>query len=151
MWGVLMEKVVCFAGHRDFWRCIGVENKLFQIIEGLIQQGYTIFYDGNKGAFDEKCFKCVSELKKKYPQIKIVRILSNYQYDKEKFYLSTKIDESIFPPIEQFYPKQRITKRNEWIVENSDILVCHIEETYKSGAYRMFKYAKKLNKTIIEI
>ncbi len=146
-----MEKVVAFAGHRDSWRCIGVKEKLLQTIEGLIQQGYTIFYDGNKGAFDEKCFNAIVELKEKYPYIKIVRILSHYQHNKENFFLSKAVDETIFPPIEQYYPKQRITKRNEWIVDNCDVLVCHIEMPYKSGAYKMVKYAQKKNKKIIEI
>lgn len=133
-----MEKVVAFAGHRDSWRCIGVKEKLLQTIEDLIQQGYTIFYDGNKGAFDEKCFNAIVELKEKYPY-------------KENFFLSKSVDETIFPPIEQYYPKQRITKRNEWIVDNCDVLVCHIEMPYKSGAYKMVKYAQKKNKKIIEI
>lgn len=133
-----MEKVVAFAGHRDSWRCIGVKEKLLQTIEDLIQQGYTIFYDGNKGAFDEKCFNAIVELKEKYPY-------------KENFYLSKAVDETIFPPIEQYYPKQRITKRNEWIVDNCDVLVCHIEMPYKSETNKMVKYAQKKNKKIIEI
>ena len=116
------------------------------VVENLINKGYTIFYDGAKGEFDKKCANCVAELKQKYPNIKLIKILSNYQYNKENFYLSINYNDSIYPPIEEFYPKQRITKRNEWMVENSDILVCHIEETYKSGAYQMYKYAKKLKK-----
>jgi len=58
-------------------------------------------------------------------------------------------DGSIYPDIEETHYKQKITKRNERIVDNCDILVCHIEETYKSGAYRTLKYAQKQNKPII--
>ena len=32
------EKVVAFAGHRDDWHCIGVEDKLPQVLEELIQK-----------------------------------------------------------------------------------------------------------------
>ena len=48
------NKVVAFAGHRHEWQSIGVEEKLLQVLEELINKGYTIFYDGNYGAFDNK-------------------------------------------------------------------------------------------------
>lgn len=40
------DKIVAFAGHRYEWHCIGVENKLPNVLEDLIAKGYTIFYDG---------------------------------------------------------------------------------------------------------
>lgn len=49
------DKIVAFAGHRYEWHCIGVEDKLPNILEDLIAKGYTIFYDGGYGAFDNKC------------------------------------------------------------------------------------------------
>ena len=144
-------KIVCFAGHRYEWQCVGVEDKLKQVLEKLIQQGYTIFYDANHGEFDKKCASAVLELKHKYPHIKIIRILTYYHHEKEKYCLPVYYDDVIIPEIEELHYKQKIIKRNEWIVDNSDILVCHIEETYKSGAYRTLKYAQKQNKPIIHI
>ena len=145
------DKVVAFAGHRYGWHCIGVENKLPEVLEDLINKGYAIFYDGHYGAFDEKCAHAVLQLKHKYPHIKLIRILTYYHYDKEKYDLPSCFDGSIFPEIEELHYKQKITKRNEWIIDHCDILVCHIEETYKSGAYRTLKYAQKQNKPIIYI
>ena len=55
------------------------------------------------------------------------------------------------PDIEQYHPKLKITKKNEWIIENSDILVCYVYETYKSGAYKTLKYAQKNKKHIVYI
>ena len=72
------EKIVAFAGHRYEWNCIGIEEKLLQTIEKLINKGYTTFYDGACGAFDKKCLHALIELKRKYPQIKIIKILSYY-------------------------------------------------------------------------
>ena len=131
------DKIVAFAGHAQEWHCIGVEDKLPQALEELIQKGYTIFYDGSYGAFDKKCANAVFELKRKYPQIKIYKILTYYHHDKEKYDLPSCYDGSIFPNLEELHFKQKITKRNEWIVDNSDILVCHIEETYKSGSFAL--------------
>lgn len=145
------DKAVAFAGHRYEWHCIGIENKLPEVLEDLINKGYTIFYDGHHGAFDEKCAHAVLQLKHKYPHIKLIRILTYYHHDKEKYDLPSYYDGSIFPEIEELHYKQKITKRNEWIIDHCDILVCHIEETYKSGAYRTLKYAQKQNKPIIYI
>ena len=145
------EKIVAFAGHRYEWHSIGVEDKLPSILEDLIAKGYTIFYDGGYGAFDKKCANAVFNLKKKYPQIKIYKILTYYHHDKEKYEISSTYDGSIYPDIEVVHFKQKIIKLNEWIVDQCDILVCHIEETYKSGAYKTLKYAQKQNKPIINI
>ena len=144
-------KIVAFAGHRYEWHCTGVEEKLLQTLEDLIRKGYTIFYDGHYGAFDRKCVDAVLKLKHKYPHIKLIRILTYYHHDKEKYELPPCYDGSILPDIEEVYFKQKITKRNEWIVDNCDILVCHIEETYKSGAYKMTKYAIKKCKKITRV
>src|SRR5574344_1702559 len=81
-----------------------------------------------------------------WPHIKLIRILTYYHHDKEKYDLPSCYDGSILPEIEELYYKQKITKRNEWIIDHCDILVCHIEETYKSEAYRTLKYAQKQNK-----
>ena len=60
------NKIVAFAGHRYECQSIEVEEKLLQVLEDLINKGYTIFYDGNYGAFDNKCRKAVLKLKNKY-------------------------------------------------------------------------------------
>lgn len=145
------EKIVAFAGHRYEWHNIGVENKIESVLEDLINKGYTIFYDGNYGAFDKICSSAVLKLKRKHPYIKLIRILTYYHHDKERYELPSCYDGSIYPELEECHYKQIITKRNEWIVDNCDILVCHIEETYKSGAYKTVKYAQKQNKPIIYI
>lgn len=77
-----MSKKVCFVGHRDEWIGLAVKNKVFNIIEELIKSGFNYFYDGNYGGFDAVCLDCLKDLKKKYPHIKIVRVLA--QYSKEK-------------------------------------------------------------------
>lgn len=147
----MIGKIVAFAGHRFIWHCNSVKEKIVPILEDLINKGYTIFYDGDYGAFDKICSHAILELKHKYPQIKLIKILAYYHHEKEKYELSPCYDGSIYPDIEECYYKQIITKRNQWIVENCDILVCHIEYNFNSGAYNTVKYAKKQNKEIIYI
>ena len=147
----MKEKVVCFSGHRDDFRNIGIEEPLRKNIIELIEKGYTTFYDGGKGYFDKLSASIVIKLKQKYSYIKIIKILAYYNHDKEKGYISSDYDGTILPELEDCHPKQRITKRNEWIVQHSDVLVCHIQNTYKSGAYKTLKFARKINKPIIYI
>lgn len=147
----MKEKIVCFAGHRHDWHNIGIEKSVKEEIIKLIEKGYTTFYDGGRGCFDKISASIVIKLKEQYPQIKIYKILTYYHPEKEKWELPSCYDGAILPNIEQYHPKIKITKRNEWIVDNSDILVCHINETYKSGAYNTLKYAIKIKKPIIYI
>ena len=147
----MIGKIVAFAGHRFIWHCSGVKEKIVAILEDLINKGYTIFYDGDYGAFDNICSNAVLELKHKYPYIKLIKILSYYHHEKDKYELPSYYDGSIYPDLEEYHYKQIITKRNQWIVENCDILVCHIEYNFNSGAYNTVKYAKKKNKEIIYV
>lgn len=42
----MQDKIVVVAEHRYEWHDIGVEKGLWQTVEGLINIGYTIFFDG---------------------------------------------------------------------------------------------------------
>ena len=68
----MQEKIVCFAGHRFDWHCIGVEDKLLQTIEELINKGYSIFYDGGYGAFDKKCAEIDFVVAEKKKQLSVL-------------------------------------------------------------------------------
>ena len=101
------NKIVAFAGHRYEWQSIGVEEKLLQVLEDLINRGYNIFYDGNYGAFDNKCRNAVLKLKNKYPYIRLVLILTYYHHDKEKYPIPSYYDDTILPELEDLHYKQK--------------------------------------------
>lgn len=145
------EKIVAFAGHRYGNDNIQLKPELEKVIENLIKKGYKIFYCGGKGVFDALSVSIVYSMKEKYDGIKMYLILSSYHHDSEKWQLPEIYDGSIYPELEEVYLKARITKRNEWIVDNCDVLVCHITTTRQSGAYQMLKYARKKNKSIIYV
>ena len=63
--------------------------------------------------------------------------------DLEKYYDRVNI------PISA-HPKVAITKRNEWMVEQADLVLCYIERE-SGGAYKAIQYAKKLDKEIINL
>ena len=143
------EKIVGFAGHRHEWQNVGIEAKLKETIIELIEKGYNVFYCGDKGYFDELSAKIVLQLKEQYPQIKLYSILTAYHEDKEKWQLPRGYDGSLYPELGKCHFKAKITKKNEWIVDNIDILVCYVHQTLNSGAFNTVKSARKIGKPII--
>ena len=143
----LINKSVCFAGHRFEWHCLGIEEKLYQEVLNLVNKGCTIFYIGMKGAFDNLAARIVMRIKKIYPHIKIIEVLSSYNPNKKL----DNFDESIYPLSNDIFYKQKITKRNEWMVLNSKYIICKIEYTENSGAAKMVEFARKHNRIIIEL
>ena len=59
-------------------------------------------------------------------------------------------DSSIYPPIETVPPKFAITKRNEWMVSNADLIIAFVKHKY-GGAYKTLTWAKRKNKKIINL
>ena len=48
------------------------------------------------------------------------------------------------------HPKIAITKRNEWVVEQADLVVCYVERK-KGGAYAAMRYAENLGKAVLNL
>ena len=147
----MTEKIVCFAGHRYEWHNIGIEEKLKEIIIDLIKQGYNTFYEGNNGYFDKLASSILINLKSKYPHIKIFRILSFYNPSQKNLKLHPAYNGTILPDLSNVYYKQKIIKMNQWIIDNSSVLVCHILHTNNSGAFLTVKYAQSTKIQIIYI
>ena len=48
------------------------------------------------------------------------------------------------------HPKFAITAKNQWMIEQSDLVIVYAEHR-KGGAYTAMKYAEKLNKEILNL
>ena len=59
-------------------------------------------------------------------------------------------DGSVYPPIERAPLKYAIVKRNEWRMITADLVIAYINKN-SGGAYLAFKYAKRKQKTIVNI
>ncbi|MBQ3489992.1 MAG: hypothetical protein IJA86_05345 [Clostridia bacterium] len=59
-------------------------------------------------------------------------------------------DTSIYPPIEQVPPRFAISKRNEWMMANADLIIAYVNHEY-GGAYQSLRVAKRKKKKIINI
>ena len=60
----------------------------------------------------------------------------------KKFY-----DDTIYPPLENVPKKYAIIRRNEWIVENADVVIACVKYSW-GGAAKTSQYAKRKKKAI---
>ena len=124
--------MICtFFGHRDTPQ--EIELYLKPILIDLIEnKNINTFYVGNQGNFDKIVRKTLHQLKTDYPYINYTIVLA---------YLSPKIDDftnTIFPEgLEQVPPKYAISKRNYWMIQNSDYVICYVK--HKIGGAAHFK------------
>ena len=67
----IKEKTCCFIGHRKINETNELKEKIYNTVEDLIvNQGVTSFLFGSRSDFDSLCKEIVTELQKKYPDIK---------------------------------------------------------------------------------
>lgn len=142
------DNICSFCGHRivtDY----SLEEKIYiKVLDLVMNKNCTIFYSGGMGEFDMLCERVVRRIKKKYPYIKLCRIIYKYKTDLKA--VRSLVDEIIIPDLTNVHYKKAIVMRNRWMVEEADMILCYIHKSY-GGAYTMMKYAEKTNTEIIRI
>lgn len=146
-------KIATLFGHRDF-NDEKLRDKIKEMIIKIIkEQGIDTFYVGYNGKFDRFIAKLIYEIKKDFTHVKSYMILSRLN---QKFYIYDKMDidkefdGTIFPPIEFVYPRFAISKRNEWMIEQAEVVFVYVKNKW-GGAYNALKYAKRKKKKIINL
>lgn len=148
----MSEKICFFCGHRKIY-VPNLSEKVERIVIDLIRnQNIRTFYSGNMGEFDNLCEEVIRKLKRQYSDIKIFWIAPYFTQKMNKFNREQGIiyDGIIIPNLGMVYYKQAIIKRNQWMVDNADTVICYIEHEY-GGAYNTMKYAKKGNIKIYDV
>ena len=97
------------------------------------------------------CLKTIRELKHDFPTIEILFITPYLDKNYSKLELAKYYyDDVIFPPIESVPRKFAILKRNEWMVEQADLVIAYVKYSW-GGAAKALEYAKRKKKRIINI
>ena len=143
---------VAFFGHRRIDKFREIEERLVPILKELIlTKEYVEFYIGRNGDFDEFVASVIKRVQKQLDRDNNVMILTLPYTVKDIEYYEDYYDEIVIPDaIGKAHPKGAITLRNKWMVEESDLVVCYVERE-SGGAYSAVKYAKKLNKRVVNI
>ena len=134
-----MTKTCCFFGHREVTH--NIRPKLTSISEKLItEENVTEFYVGNQGQFDSMVYSVLKELKAKYPQIRYTVVLAYMQDEHIKELYG---EDTLFPDGMESVPKKfAISKRNDWMIQQSEIAVCYVHKI-TGGAAKFREKAEK--------
>jgi len=141
------EKTCCFFGHREVTH--NIRPKLTAIIQRLVtEDGVTEFYLGNQGQFDSMVYSVLKELKAKYPHIRYTVVLA---YMPDEHIKEVYGEDTLFPDGMESVPKKyAISKRNDWMIQQSGFAVCYV---YKitGGAAKFRENADKNKLKVIDV
>ena len=128
------EKTCCFFGHREVTH--NIRSNLTAIIEKLTTEDVvTEFYVGNQGQFDSMVYSVLKELKAKYPNIRYTVVLA---YMPDEHIKEVYGEDTLFPDgLENVPKKYAISKRNDWMIQQSSYAVCYVHKI--TGGAAKFK------------
>ena len=147
--------VITFVGHS----CLNNSPRLTEYIEKAIvssvkDNGSVMFYCGGYGDFDNLCARVCRKLQYRYKNCEIALITpyitESHQKKLQALQSAHKYDTIIYPPLEKVPPRFAISKRNEWMIEQADVVIAYVRNSY-GGARQTLKYAKRKKKVIINL
>ncbi len=116
----------------------------------LVDDPETEFLVGNQGQFDGIVYHVLNSLEKEFPDLQYKVVLAYMPGQKE--------DWELYPPERTYYPeglelvhpKYAITRRNRWLGEQCNIVLCYITHSW-GGAAQFVRKAERNKKRIINI
>jgi len=140
----VMRVRVTFCGHKETDDRERIEQWLYGVCLSLIEQGANEFYLGGYGEFDLLCAATLREIQHGYPHIRLILVLPYLN----RRILSAGYDETVYPPLESVPKRFAISRRNEWMVQECDVVVAYVTHGW-GGAAKTLEYAQKKKKQII--
>lgn len=132
---------VSFIGHREVEDFFFVEEQVYNVVADLIStKEYVEFYVGRNGEFDILVASIIKRVKKEIGEYNSSLILVIPYPVAEKEAYENYYDEVEYPiELHKVHYKSAITKRNEWLVENSDMVVAYVIRDYGGAAHCLKK------------
>jgi len=137
-----MKRKVCFfIGHRD------APESIYPALVAAIEQhitgrGVSCFVVGRYGSFDRLTRKALTEVKLKYPHIKIVTLMPYLTSEQDKT-CPCDIDDRIYPEGLESVPRRyAIVRANRYMIDRSDYMICFVTHP-ASNAFNLLEYAHR--------
>lgn len=149
------SKALAVTGHRVVYNDLDVE-KLTEVFNQAVENGYRYFLIGMAIGFDSLCFKILERIKNSNPEkgIKLIACVPCKEQD-AKFTEKQKEEYSLMLAnadhieyISLSYNKWCMQKRNRFLVDNSSVLVSYLRKN-TGGTYYTVNYAKTTDIKII--
>ena len=143
---------IAFIGHREIYGHYRLEDQIEQIArDKLYEKEYVEFYVGHNGDFDISVASAIKRAQNAVGHHNSCLILLQPYPMRDDEYYEKFYDEVQYPVSFKTYPKSAITKRNKWMIDNSELLIAFVEEGRKGGALTTLKYAEKKGVPIINL
>lgn len=141
---------IAMFGHRDFNAHRQLDEALIPFLRDLIRRKKFIeIYIGRDGEFDIYAASLIKRFKNEYDDFNSIELHLILPYDKRNIEDFEKYYDQVYIPI-SVHPRIAIVKRNEWMVNQADLIFCYIERQ-SGGAYKAVQYAEKKGKKIVNI
>lgn len=137
--------IITFCGHGQISDQDKISKWLDMLLPSLIEGGAETFYLGGYGDFDRLAAAAVRRQKAVYPSIESVLVLPylNKKFDAAAY------DSTTYPPLEKVPPRYAIVRRNEWMVQQSDVVISGVTHSW-GGAAKTLDFAKNKGKVIFQ-
>lgn len=139
-----ITKVAAFTGHRTNRITISgteLHNRLMSVIGQAIQSGYDTFLSGMAQGFDLAAARAVLDIKKTYPQIRLIAVIPFPRQD-EYFSPETKTEyHRIKEAADQVivlsdcYYRDCFLRRNDYLIRHSSRMICYFDGIPRGGTY----------------
>ena len=137
--------VCTFFGHRD---CPSdIRPRLRELLIELIEDhAVDCFYVGRNGAFDRLVRSVLRELSEDYPQIRYAVVLERFPDRRDGNDSDTILPEGI-----ELAPRRfAIDRRNQWMLRQSDMVVCYVTHSW-GGAAKYAEMAERQQKPVFHL
>lgn len=139
----LKSKTCCFTGHRvmsDQEKQIAAV-RLRQVIAELVKEGVVYYGAGGALGFDTLAAQTVLEMKKEYPQIRLILVLPcedqtrNWRSEDIEIYenIKARCDKVVY--VSRRYTPDCMYKRNRHLVDHSGTCICYLTREGGGTAY----------------
>ena len=152
----MINQTCCFTGHRKIPldELESMTQRLRDVVIASIKDGYLYFGAGEALGFDTLAAQTVLDLKKDYPQIKLILVLPCKtqargwkQEDIEEYNRIMKTADKVVYTSQDYY-SGCMHKRNHHLVDNSSRCICFLNEK-TGGTFYTVNYASEHGLMII--
>lgn len=144
-------RVVLF-GHRDFDGHEMLDERLCALLKKLLKtQPFLEIYIGRNGEFDRYAASAVKRMRHILGEERIALYCVLPYPCKDMEYYERYYDGVIVPTYKKRpHPKSAIGKRNRFMAERADLVVCYVERE-EGGAYAAVRYAQQCGKSVANL
>ena len=151
--------IFTFIGNKEVRDRQAVLNSLLKFLGEMcfihsVVMDYPIFYCGGYGEFSQLVSEAIDIARKRYPYFESEKLLiipyNTPAYLETLRYAKEYYDDIVYPPLENVPEELAISRRNQWMIDQCDILVVHMWNRV-GNTRKCVEYAIRKDKVIYYI